>query len=173
MIMNKLLKTAMALILFAGIAGCSRTQETVNEPEEIIQNENSESDQEMTEENMNETEETAMIMRINDEIIETVWEDNESVRELEQLVSDKPLVIEMNMYGGWEQVGGIGRRIVRNDVQTTAVSGDIMLYSGDQIVLFYGSNSWAYTKLGVMQATDDELRNLLGNGDVTLTLSME
>ena len=172
MIMNKLLKTAMAMLLFTGIAGCASKEETVNEPEEIIQNENSESDQ-TTEENMNETEETAMIMRINDEIIETVWEDNESVRELEQLVSDKPLVIEMNMYGGWEQVGGIGRRIVRNDVQTTAVSGDIMLYSGDQIVLFYGSNSWAYTKLGVMQATDDELRNLLGNGDVTLTLSME
>ncbi len=172
MIMNKLLKTAMAMLLFTGIAGCASKEETVNEPEEIIQNENSESDQ-TTEENMNETEETAMIMRINDEIIETVWEDNESVRELEQLVSDKPLVIEMNMYGGWEQVGGIGRRIVRNDVQTTAVSGDIMLYSGDQIVLFYGSNSWAYTKLGVMKATDDELKNLLGNGDVTLTLSME
>lgn len=172
MIMNKLLKTAMAMLLFTGIAGCASKEETVNEPEEIRQNENSESDQ-TTEENMNETEETAMIMRINDEIIETVWENNESVRELEQLVKEKPLVIEMNMYGGWEQVGGIGRRIVRNDVQTTAVSGDIMLYSGDQIVLFYGSNSWAYTKLGVMQATDDELRNLLGNGDVTLTLSKE
>ncbi|MDO4414442.1 MAG: cyclophilin-like fold protein [Erysipelotrichaceae bacterium] len=171
--MNKLLKTAMAMLLFTGITGCASKEETVNEPEEIIQNENSESDQEMTEEKAEEKENTAMIMRINDEIIETVWENNESVRELEQLVSDKPLVIEMSMYGGWEQVGGIGRRIVRNDVQTTAVSGDIMLYSGDQIVLFYGSNSWAYTKLGVMQATDDELRNLLGNGNVTLTLSME
>jgi len=114
-----------------------------------------------------------MILKINDQKIDVKWEDNESVAALEQLVLSKPLTVSMSMYGGWEQVGSIGRSLPRNDVQTTAVSGDIMLYSGNQIVLFYGNNSWAYTKLGSMQASQEELRKLLDNGDVTVEISME
>jgi hypothetical protein len=122
---------------------------------------------------VSEKEEMTMILKINDQKIDVNWEDNESVTALERLVSDKALTISMSMYGGWEQVGSIGRSLPRNDVQTTAVPGDIMLYSGNQIVLFYGNNSWAYTKLGSMQASQDELRELLGNGDVTVEISME
>jgi hypothetical protein len=51
------------------------------------------------------------------------------------------------MYGGFEQVGSIGQSIARDDEQITTSSGDIALYSGDQIVIFYGSNTWAYTSL--------------------------
>ena len=79
----------------------------------------------------------------------------------------------MSMYGGFEQVGHIGRRITGNDRQTTTHPGDIVLYSGDQLVVFYGSNSWAYTRLGKINLTQEELTKLLGNGDVTLTLSIE
>ena len=80
----------------------------------------------------------------------------------------------MSMYGGFEQVGPIGTDLPRNDVQTTTETGDIVLYSGDQIVMFYGSNSWAYTRLG--KATDkseEEMTELLSNGDVTITISMK
>ncbi len=53
-------------------------------------------------------------------------------------------------------------------------SGDIVLYSGDQIVVFYGSNSWAYTGLGhIINKTDEEMADLLSNGDVVITLSLE
>ena len=78
------------------------------------------------------------------------------------------------MYGGFEQVGPIGQSLPRNDEQTTTSSGDIVLYSGNQIVVFYGSNSWSYTRLGrITDKTASELAELLGNGDVTITISLE
>ena len=102
------------------------------------------------------------------------WNDNESVTALKELVKDKPLMIQMSMYGGFEQVGPIGSRLPRNDKQTTTSAGDIVLYSGDQIVVFYGSNSWSYTRLGhITDKTQSELKELLGSTDITLTISME
>ena len=78
----------------------------------------------------------------------------------------------MSMYGGFEQVGALGTSIVRNDVQTTTSAGDIVLYSGSNIVIFYGSNTWSYTRLGrITGMSDSKLTELLGNGDVTVTLS--
>ena len=83
------------------------------------------------------------------------------------------LEISMSMYGGFEQVGSIGSSIARDDKQTTTEPGDIVLYSGNQLVVFYGSNSWAYTKLGKIELSEDELTTILSNGDVTITLSVE
>ena len=61
----------------------------------------------------------------------------------------------------------------REDSQTTTQAGDIVLYSGNQIVVFYGSNAWAYTRLGhITDKSAADLEELLGNGDVTLTLSI-
>ena len=115
-----------------------------------------------------------MVLAINGEIVSVEWEDNESVEALRNLVMAEPLSIQMSMYGGFEQVGSIGTSLPRNDVQTTTEAGDIVLYSGNQIVVFYGSNSWAYTRLGkVMDKTKDEMTRLLGNGDVIITISME
>ena len=80
----------------------------------------------------------------------------------------------MSMYGGFEQVGPVGTSLPRNDEQTITASGDIVLYSGSQIVIFYGSNSWAYTRLGrITDQTAQEMRDLLGNGDVTISLTAD
>ena len=76
----------------------------------------------------------------------------------------------MSMYGGFEQVGSIGQSISRDDKQITTEYGDIVLYSGNQIVVFYGSNSWAYTKLGHIDLSEEELTQLLSNGDVVLEI---
>ena len=75
------------------------------------------------------------------------------------------------MYGGFEQVGSIGQSISRDDKQITTEFGDIVLYSGNQIVVFYGSNSWAYTKLGHIDLSEEELTEILGNGDVVLEIN--
>ena len=112
-----------------------------------------------------------MIMTIGDTKVDVSWEDNDSVRELRELASSG-ITIQMSMYGGFEQVGSIGQSVTRNDKQTTTEPGDIVLYSGNQLVVFYGSNSWSYTRLGKINLSDEELENLLGNGDVTITLSM-
>lgn len=113
-----------------------------------------------------------MIMTIGDTKVDVSWEDNDSVRELRELASSG-ITIQMSMYGGFEQVGSIGQSVTRNDKQTTTEPGDIVLYSGNQLVVFYGSNSWSYTRLGKINLSDEELENLLGNGDVTITLSIE
>ena len=77
----------------------------------------------------------------------------------------------MSMYGGFEQVGSIGSKLPRNDKQTTTAAGDIVLYSGNQMVIFYGSNSWAYTRLGHITDKDaEEMAELLGSGNVTITI---
>ena len=113
-------------------------------------------------------------LRINDTPVTVQWERSESVTALMELVETEPLTISMSMYGGFEQVGSIGSSLPRNDKQTTTSSGDIVLYSGNQIVVFYGSNSWAYTRLGkITDKTASEMAELLGNGDVTITIIME
>ena len=118
--------------------------------------------------------ETKLMMKIGDRKVQVEWENNESVAALKELVKEEPLTIQMSMYGGFEQVGSLGTSLPRNDVQTTTSPGDIMLYSGNQIVVFYGSNSWAYTKLGnITDCNAEELTALLGSGNVTLTISAE
>ena len=117
-----------------------------------------------------ETEEEAMKMIIGSTPVSVKWEDNESVNYLKESCRDQPVIISMSKYGGFEQVGAIGQKLPRNDMQIVTSPGDIVLYSGNQIVIFYGSNSWAYTRLGhVTGKTRAELAALLGGNDVTLT----
>lgn len=119
------------------------------------------------------TEETAALqMTIDDTPVSVDWQDNESVQALKEFCSNQPLMIQMSRYGGFEQVGSIGTDLPQNDVSTTTSSGDIVLYSGNQMVVFYGSNTWAYTRLGhITDKTQAELTELLSNGNVTITLS--
>ena len=115
-----------------------------------------------------------MVMAINGKKVSVEWEDNESVEALMDHVSKEPLSIRMSMYGGFEQVGSIGTSLPRNDIQTTTEAGDIVLYSGDRIVVFYGSNSWAYTRLGrITDKNEDELAKMLGKEDVTISIDSE
>lgn len=114
-----------------------------------------------------EAKETAMKLSIDGKEMPVTWEDNDSVNELKEIC---PLKVNMSMYGGFEQVGSIGQSISRDDKQITTEFGDIVLYSGNQIVVFYGSNSWAYTKLGHIDLSEEELTQLLGNDDVVLEI---
>ena len=113
-------------------------------------------------------------MNIGDTAVEVEWLENDSVKAIKEMLAGGSLTIQMSMYGGFEQVGSLGQAITRNDSQTVTEAGDIGLYSGNQIVVFYGSNSWSYTRLGrITDKTPSELADLLGSGDVTITLSLE
>lgn len=145
----------------------------VQESTEQIQSEQPISS-ELEEENSLETEEMNILMKIGDEAVVVEWEDNESVSALTELLREHPLSIQMSMYGDFEQVGSLGTSLPREDEQTTTQAGDIVLYSGSQIVVFYGSNSWAYTRLGrITDKSTEELAELLGSGDVTITLELK
>ncbi|MCR4585550.1 MAG: hypothetical protein K5686_07460 [Lachnospiraceae bacterium] len=119
---------------------------------------------------INDTSAEAMTLMIDGEEYPVEWEENESVEALKKLC---PLTVEMSMYGGFEQVGALGCSLPENDQQTTTSYGDIVLYSGDQIVVFYGTNSWTYTRLGHILADREILEEALGNGDVTIELLSE
>ena len=117
---------------------------------------------------------STMIMKIGDTKVNVEWEDNQAVEALRDMAKDGDITIQMSMYGGFEQVGSIGQSLPRDDKQTTTSSGDIVLYSGNQMVVFYGSNSWSYTRLGHISDKDEaEMADLLSNGDVTITISRE
>ena len=117
--------------------------------------------------------ESDLKLKIGNTEVPVSWEKNTSVSELKSLVEHEPVTIQMSMYSDFEQVGPIGQSITSDNRQITAKAGDIVLYSGDQIVIFYGSNSWDYTMLGHVDLTEDEMTELLGNGDVKITLYLK
>lgn len=155
--MKKYILPPVVLALLVLLTACGTVRQETGTDRERITQEGSEN----------------MKMTIADTPVAVAWEDNGSVEALKALCADGPLEIALHMYGGFEQVGDIGSSLPRDDKQTTTQAGDIVLYAGDQIVVFYGSNSWAYTRLGhITDQTADGLRQLLGNGDVTVTLTM-
>ena len=175
----KAINTALA-ILIAVLTGCasqgaapaeaqaaSTQVESVVEAEETVTASEAITVSEVTaDEEDNEMEDTMRLL-IGETEVPVTWEENASVEALKKLC---PATIQMSMYGGFEQVGSIGKSIVRDDKQTKTNYGDIVLYSGDQIVIFYGSNSWSYTRLGHIDLTQQEMKDLLGGGDVSITL---
>ena len=123
---------------------------------------------------LTEGEDAMLQMMIGETAVSVSWEDNAAVAALRELCREKPLTIQMSMYGGFEQVGPLGTSLPRSDVRITTEAGDIVLYAGDQMVVFYGPNTWAYTRLGhITDRSAAEMEELLGQGAVSVTLRME
>ena len=118
-------------------------------------------------------ENVSMKLYINDTEIPVSWEDNDTTKELAEQTKSGDIIVSMSMYSDNEQVGSLGRNYMRNDKQTTTHNGDIVLYNGNNIVVFYGSNLWSYTRLGKMDISENEVIELLSNGDVELKISIE
>lgn len=116
-------------------------------------------------------EENEMTLSINGREVTVSWENNKSVAALAAYVENKKITVHTTRYGGFEQVGSLPQSFTRSDVQMTTEPGDIVLYSGNQIVLFFGSNSWSYTKLGHMDGlSGEELSELLGNDTAEIVI---
>ena len=111
-----------------------------------------------------------MKLLIDDKELNVTWEDNDSVKSLKQIL---PLTIRMHEYGGFEQTGAIGKSITRNDSQIDVVPGDVVLYEGSAISIFYENSSWSYTKLGHINLSKSELNDLLNKSEVILHLKGE
>ena len=103
-----------------------------------------------------------LMLSIDGTPVTVQWEDNETVSELLTAAQNGAIEVSASRYGGFEQVGSLPQSLSRNDVQTTTQPGDIVLYSGNQLVIFFGSNSWRYTRLGHIEGlSTDELTALL------------
>lgn len=105
-------------------------------------------------------------IQIGDTIMVAELENNDAVDELIELLEAGEISMSASNYGGFEKVCSIGQSISRNDEQITTEPGDIMLYNGNQLVIFYDSNSWSYTPIGHIDASAEELEEFLsGNED--------
>ena len=117
---------------------------------------------------------TKVLLKVGGNTMTATLTDNEATRELTKLLEQGDITIHMSDHGGFEKVGALPQSLPTSNTQITTVPGDIMLYQGNQMVVFYGSNSWSYTRLGKIDgATASNLRQFLGNGNVTLTLSLD
>lgn len=170
--------TLFALML---ITGCGRPKIKMSQVSgiEIIENDEKETDSTETSKTEYEyagiknkaEDDQEMYIGIGEYSFTATMEDNVAVKELIQMAKEAPVTIEMSDYSGFEKVGALGRNLTTSNRQLTTGSGDIVLYNGNNIVIFYGSNSWSYTKLGRI----DDLtlwEEALGNGDVTVTFAI-
>ena len=118
-----------------------------------------------------EQEGTALKITVGDCELMATFEDNSSAEEFRELLEEGPITIEMEDYGGFEKVGPLGTSLSRNDAQITTQPGDVILYQGNQITIYYGTNSWSFTRLARI---DDPtgLQEKLGEGTVSVTFSL-
>ena len=109
---------------------------------------------------------------VNGTELTATLEDNSSAQALTELLKQGNITVDMSDYGNFEKVGNLPQSLPKNDEKITTVPGDIILYQGNKITIYYAENTWDFTKLGhIDNITQEELKALLGGGEVTVTLS--
>ena len=175
--MKKMLSVTFIIVCaFAAVlSGCADSRRT-EDPESQSSGSDSDKVQEVqaAEQNVKEEEtmDRKMIVEIGGNHFTATLEDNKAADTLAEMMQEDPVTVQMSDYGGFEKVGDLGTELPTSNRQTTTQAGDIVLYQGNQIVIFYGSNSWSYTRLGRI----DDLtgwETALGDGDVTVTFALE
>ena len=100
--------------------------------------------------------------------------ENKSALAFAELLKKGPVTVSMSDYCSFEKVGALGTSLPTTDTQITTQAGDIILYQGKQITIYYDTNSWNFTRLGkVTGVTQAELKAVLGKGSVTAVFSLE
>lgn len=100
--------------------------------------------------------------------------DNTSAEAFIELLKHGDITVSMHDYGGFEKVGALGAELPTNDERITTQPGDVILYQGDQITIYYAQNTWRFTQLGkVLGMTQAELLEALGDGDVNVRFSLD
>ncbi len=192
---QKIFILLLVIFLLPGLVACSsqnpmngQTSETIGEGEsEEIQSASSiegltvktdkssnEDKQQNNPQEEEKVEQNQFYITAGETVFTAVFSDNSSAEAFKKLLAEEPLTIDMHDYGSFEKVGEIGGTLPRNDEQITTKPGDVILYLGTSITIYYDTNSWNFTRLGKIQdATKEDLLAALGNGNVTVTFSLE
>lgn len=113
-----------------------------------------------------------MNIKVNGRTLTATMADNSSARALIDLLKEGDIVIDMSDYGNFEKVGSLGHTLPQNNENITTEAGDLILYQGNNFVIYYDTNTWNFTRLGKIDGMSKaELKELLGRGNVTVTLS--
>lgn len=116
-------------------------------------------------------EEPMLKITVGDQELLATFADNSSAEEFRELLFQGPVTISMEDYGGFEKVGPLGTTLTRNDTRITTQPGDVILYQGNQITIYYGTNTWNFTRLAKINDSTD-LQAKLGAGTVQVTFSL-
>lgn len=147
------------------IINSSEPEPDMSEPDQPdAEHQENESEQE-------EQEEMKMNVQIENYNFTATLENNTAVEELVAIMKEGPVTIQMDDYSGFEKVGALGRSLTTSNSQTTTHAGDIVLYNGNNIVMFYGSNSWSYTRIGKIDDLTD-WEDALGSGSITAVFTL-
>ncbi|WP_194948421.1 cyclophilin-like fold protein [Actinomyces trachealis] len=115
-----------------------------------------------------------MIISVNGHDLELQLADNPSAHAFADLVTGGNLELNMEDYGGFEKVGVLPQRLPTSDEQITTRPGDVVLYQGDQLAIYYHTNTWSLTRIGrITDVYGDQLHQVLGDGDVTVAIRGE
>ena len=170
--MKKILIIMLACCLMLMCAACTNNSANDNPP----LTDETQSGNEIQQPNEDKEELTVMYLYINDNKLEVTLAENKAVTALVDILKQGDIIYTADDYGGFEKVGSLGHSLPTENSQITTEAGDVILYSGNQIVLFYGSNSWSYTRLGKINGYSvSELKTLLGasKGSIQVKISMK
>lgn len=192
---QKIFILLLVIFLLPGLAACSsqnpmdgQTSETIGEGEsEEIQSASSiedltvktdkysnEDKQQNNPQEGEKVDQNQFYITAGETVFTADFSDNSSAEAFKNLLAEKPLTVDMHDYGSFEKVGEIGDTLPRNDEQITTEPGDVILYLGTSITIYYDTNSWNFTRLGKIQdATKEDLLAAFGDGNVTVTFSLE
>ncbi len=158
-----------AALLCTAFAGCGKTETS---PMDHTHSEGG-AESSKPDSTLQNTSEDTMYIIIGEHTLTVKMADNSSAKALLALLKEKDITVDAHDYGSFEKVGSLGTELPTNDEQITTQPGDVILYQGDQITVYYDTNSWSFTRLGKVQGvTADELKAILGDGDVTMVLSL-
>ena len=115
-----------------------------------------------------------MNLKVNNITMKVKLSDNAATKALVERLKEGAITYNAHDYGGFEKVGALGFSLPSNDTYITTEPGDIMLYTSNQLCIFFDSNSWEYTPIGKIEGmTKQQLKDAFGTGEVSITLSLD
>ena len=166
--MTRILYLFLAVL---GLSGCGNSSSPADSAPPPSQSVISEQESSQSQDNSSSQEEPMLKITVGDQELLATFADNSSAEAFRDLLAQGPVTISMDDYGGFEKVGSLGTTLTRNDTRITTQPGDVILYQGNQITIYYSTNSWTFTRLAKIDDPTD-LQAKLGEGTVQVTFSL-
>ena len=165
--MKKILSLLTVLCLAFSACGNNDDEDvTPIEPQNIIQNVEQQTNTEIPMDKL--------LITINDKTLTADFADNSSAKALADALAKSSITYQADDYGNFEKVGDLGQSFPKNDENITTEPGDIILYQGHNLCIYYAQNTWSFTRIAKIKGVSkDELKEFLGEGEITVTLSVE
>lgn len=159
------------LLAVLGLSACGNGLSPTDSAPPPSQSVISEQESSQSQDNSSSQEEPMLKITVGDQELLATFADNSSAEAFRDLLAQGPVTISMDDYGGFEKVGSLGTTLTRNDTRITTQPGDVILYQGNQITIYYGTNTWNFTRLAKINDSTD-LQAKLGTETVQVTFSL-